>query len=392
MNNNNNSRSNLSDIEITYFKLIDSFYELYPDKKDKVKMNEQDMNSYLKQFCDRLREKQQYFQLLVKRDGKMFKGLNVTLLPKLKMEVVLNLTENDKDNESKKKIVDNMWDTIWLLYLLGESTYDEPDRNKMSRIALALDVVNKKQIDGELSDTNKPNMFNAFNNINMAEVNDIMGSLNNGNLNKDNIKDMLDKVIANPELTSNLKSMMSSMGIDGENLTKPTENSNKFVNDILGDIKSKFKLDSTDGKIDSKKFVEQLMSVGNTIGDSYSKKLGSGELSINDIIGAVSSMATNPDEGSISDLTNSLQLDKLDLNEVLDELKGQLNGKIPPELLNSLGGMGLGGAGGDALKNLNMSSLIGSMMGSMGKSDGAVPELTEDQKKELEKYYEDLKL
>jgi len=380
----------LSDLELTYSKLINSFYELYPDKKDKVKMNETEMKLYLKQFCDKLREKQQYFTLLVKRDGKMFKGLGITLLPKLKMEVILHLTENDDlVRENKQKIVDDMWNTIWLLYLLGESEYSEPDRLKMGRIAMGLDLVNKKSIDEEVSETKKPLMFDAFKDINMSEVNGLLNSFNNGNMNKEDIKGMLDKVVSNPEMTNNLKNMISSLGVNPDDLLNPTENSNKFVKDILGDIKSKFKLDTTtDGKVDSKKFVEQLMNVGNTIGDSYSKKLGSGELSLNDIVGAVSSMATNPDENTMNELTKSLQLDKLDLNEVLNELKGQLGGKIPSELLNSLGGMN-----GDSLKNMNMGSLISTMMGSMGGSkDVPVQELTEDQKKELEKYYEDLKL
>jgi len=420
MNNSNSSEISQSDINSTYQKLIHSFYELYPDKKDKIKINEVEMQSFITTFCDRLREKPQYFSLLLKRDGKMFKGLNITLLPKLKMEVVLNITEGSDDN--KKRIINSMWDTIYLLYLLGESDNKDPDRIKMSKIAFALDnslpeggTSKQFKMNDEINETNKPALFNATGDIKMDDVQKILGSVNfedskemfknlkmnpqdiqqmlgslqNENFNKEDVKGIFDKVMSNPNMADNMKNIMKSIGINGspEDVLKPTENSNKFVKNILDDIKNKFKLNTSDGseKIDSKQFVEQLMSVGNTIGDSYSKKLGSGELSINDIIGAVASMATNPDEETISDLTNSLQLDKLNLPEVLDELKGQLSGKIPPELMNTFGSLN-----GESLKNMNIGSLIGSMMS--GQKNETITELTPEQKKELEKYYEDLKL
>jgi len=378
--------TNKSDLQLTYQKLINSFYELYPEKKDKINMSEDEMKVFLTSFAKINKEKPQYFNMLVKRDPKFFKGTSFTLLPKLKMEVVLS----NSDSDANKKIIEEMWDTIWLLYLLSESQTESPDTIKMSKIASALEKNNNSTVQADVVPSpSNVNIEDVLKNLNIeGGMKDILGSLKDG---EGGIKNILDNVMSNPELVGNMKNMMSSMGIDGEKCMNPNEKSNKFVSDILGDLKSKFKLKTEDGKIDSKQFVEQLMSVGSSIGDSYSKKLKSNELSINDILGAVTSMATNPQDDMLNELTSSLQLDKLDLNEVLNELKNKMGGKIPPELLNSLGGDlgGLGGLGG-GLNNIDIGSLIGTMMS--GSTKEQVKDLTSEQQKELEKYYEDLEL
>lgn len=391
-----NQPNNNSDFEITYQKLINSFYELYPDKKNTVKISGDEIKNFLKTFASKNREKSQYFSLLVKRDPKYFKGIGFTLIPKIKMEVVLSTT-------SKNDVLNEMWDTIWLLYLLSESEHESPDTVKMSKIATLLEASNSTLLCSEpvnqlsTSSTHNPDiennvneLLNSFKNsdLNGDVMNDMLKSFKDGNFNKDSLKGVLDGVMSNQELSNNMKNIMATMGIDGDKVSNPSEKSNKFVSDILGDLKSKFKLETVNGKIDSKKFVEQLMDIGTSIGDSYSNKLKSNEISINDILGAVTSMATNPQDDALNELSNSLQLDKLDLPEVLSELKSKMDGKIPPELMNSLGG--ISGLGGEGLKNIDIGSLIGSMMNT--QKDGPVQELTAEQQKELEKYYEDIEL
>jgi acyl carrier protein len=175
----------------------------------------------------------------------------------------------------------------------------------------------------------------------------------------------------------NVKDVMSNIGLDTDKM-KPTENSNKLVSDLMSDLKTSLKVETTNGKVDSKQFVDNLMNVGNTLGNTYSKKLSSGELSFNDIIGAVTSITTG-DTNPLNDFAG-LELDKLDMNEVLGELKNKMSDKIPSEFLDTF----------NNLQNVDVSSLI-NLMGS-GSDSTAVKELTLEQKKELEKYYEDLKL
>lgn len=376
MNNNN------SDVYNTYTKLIDSFIELFPDKKDKLNMSNDEMNSYLLNFCNKLRDKPNYFNALLKRDGKLFKGLNFTLLPKLKMEVILHISNESLSDDNKVNIVSDMWNSIWLLYLLGESNHNNPDKEKMSIIASELERLTKE--DNKQSSNSDQTPQNMFNNLNFAELQSLLGPLDTSNPDMiNNVKNMMNK----PELMDNLKNMMGSMGINSNDIFKPTDKSNQFVKDILGDLKNKFKLEKVNGKVDTKQFVEQLMSASTSIGDSYGKKIGSGELSINDIVGAVASIATNPDTNTINELTESLNLENIDLKEVMNELKGKLDGKIPTELLDTFNGIN-----GETLKNMDIGSLIGSIMASSNNSSQSSKELTPEQKLELMKYYEDLNL
>jgi len=424
-----------SDIEVTYNKLINCFYELFPDRNDIIKIEIADMTKYVTNLCDSLRMQPKYFNLLLKRDNRMFKGLNLTLLPKLKMEVILNIVD---ENESRNKIINEMWDTIFLLYLIGENDHSEPDKTKMSQIASMLnkvsdsvnnvssifdkinkdgniqsmlnhlnDVVNDDKVKNMMSsigldDTKVKNIMSSID-LDDTKVKNIMSSINpnenilnnmkdvmsNIGLDDTKVKNIMSSINSNENILNNMKDMMSNINMDNvkdvmsnigldTDKMKPTENSNKLVSDIVSDLKSSLKMETTDGKVDSKQFVDNLMNVGNTLGLTYSKKLSSGELSLNDIIGAVSSIASN-DTNPLNELSD-LQLDKLDMTEVLGELKNKMNDKIPTEFLDTI----------NNLQNVDMSSLINLMGSNTGNND--VKELTLEQKKELEKYYEDLKL
>lgn len=377
-----------TDMFYVYNQLLDGFRKLYPDKN--LIVNEIEAELLIKTFCNKLRKDNSLFSLLINRDNKLFKGLKCTLIPKYKMEVIL---KNDEDN---KMIVANMWNNIWLLYLLGEATTDEPNKINMSRIAFALDLNSKSP-----NEENKiGNLFNAFQNADTNEIEKMISSvgiskeqideLKNG-LNSDQVKDLLGNLDINNLSNLDFSSLSGLSGLSGLGdidlsgiSLKPTDNSNKFLSDILTDLKTNFNLNNVEGKVNSKDFVEQLLNVGNSLSDTYGKKLSSGELSINDILGGITSIASNPDQNVINDLTESLNFDKLDMNEIIGELKGKLNGKLPPELLSTLGSLD-----GDSLKNLNIGNLIGSMFG--GKEEEA-KELTLEQKTELLDYYSNLEL
>lgn len=361
-----------SDIFTTFQQLLSNFYKLYPDKEGKYNnLVESEIIVLLDNFGNSLRKHNEYFSLFLKKQGKLFKGLGTTLIPKLKMEVVLNL--GDSPSEEKQYLINEMWNSIYLLYLLYESKQEEPNKTNMGKVALLLENEQKKE--ENVSKDNGANNFNFMgNDINLDSLNDMMGKMG---INKDQI--------------NNLKSSFDQDKIKdllGQFNTKPTEKSEKFVKDVLSDIKSKFKLNVSDetGKIDSKQFVEQLMNVGNVLGDSYGEKIKSGELSISDIIGAIGSVASGSNTDSMDEIVKSLDLEKLDLNEILNELKSKFNDKIPPELLATLGGL----AGGD-LNKLDIGSLVGTMMGNINTDDKVV-DLTDEQRQELTKYYEDLTL
>lgn len=378
-----------TDIFNVYNKLLDGFKKIYPDKH--VLVNETEVNSLVRNFCDKFRNDQSMFALLINRDNKLFKGLKCSLIPKFKMEVIL------KPDNDYKVILNDMWNNISLLYLLGEAEHTDPNRINMGRVAFALDLHTKTNESNDGDSVGK--LFSAFQNVDKTEMEGMIGNLGiskdqleslKSGLDSDQLKDVLGSLDLNNIDLSKLSEMdlskigsLANIDLSGISL-KPTENSSRFLDEILGDLKTKFKLDDVDGKVDSKQFVEQLMTVGNSLSDTYGKKLSTGELSINDILGGITSIASNPNQNVISDLTDSLNLDKLDVKEIIGELKGKLNGKVPAELLDTVCNLD-----GSTLKNMNIGDLIGSMMG--GKND--VPkELTDDQKKELMNYYSTLEL
>jgi hypothetical protein len=349
-----------NDISYVYSQLINDFNKMYPDKS--INLNNNEMNTYVIQFCKVLRSEDKYINLLLKKDARLFKISKFSFFPKMRLEVILS---TDTDNSSKE-CIESMWKNIFLLYLLGEANQIEPNRINMSKVAFSLDINSKN----DSSSPQTPHLFDAFKNINLEEVEKMAGGFGINSEQLNSLKGCIDN--------DKIKDLMAEFG------KPPTENSNKFVKDILGDIKTKFSLNEEDGKIDSKQFVEQLLNVGNTLGDSYGKKITSGELSINDIIGAISSLATNPDDAGISDLTQTLKLDKLDIKEILNELKGQLNGKLPPELLSTLNNFDMSN-----LENLNIGSLLNTMMTDKPQD---IVELTDEQKKELLEYYKDISI
>lgn len=357
----------VNDIEYVYNQLLSGFNKMYD--KD-VKLNFIEMKSYVSTFCQKIDKEPKYFNLFLERSPKLFKGINFTFVPKNKFEVILS-----SDNEANKKILEQMWGNIFLLYLLGEAELPEPNKNSMARVAFALDSLNGKISVNDKDNNQLPDLFTAFKDINMNEVEKMVGSMG---ISKEQIDTL--KASAGIDLNDDkLKQMMA------EFIKPPTENSNKFMNDILSDIKNKFNLhEETSGKVNAKTFVDQLFNVGNSIGDEYGKKVGSGELAVGDIIGALTSMATNPDTSVIGDIKNTLKLDKIDIKEVIDELKIRMDGKIPNELMDLLKNFDPSN-----INNLDVGSLISTMMGGETQQ---IQDLTDDQKKELLDYYDNLEI
>jgi hypothetical protein len=356
-----------NDMEYVYNQLLTSFNKMH---QKEIKMNHNEMKSYLSSFCEKLDAESKYFKLFLARDYRVFKGIKFTFIPKIKFEVIMS-----SEQDEHKKVLEQMWGNMYLLYLIGEAEKSEPNKHNMSRVAFALDLMNGKANNDILENKTMPDLFTAFKDINMDEVEKMVSSMGIS-------KDQLDSIKSNVGIDFNddkIKQMMS------EFVKPPTENSHIFMNNILSDIKNKFKLNEDNGKVNAKMFVDQLLNVGNSIGDEYGKKVGSGELAVGDIIGALSSLATNPNSNVITEITDTLKLDKLDMKEVIEELKVRMNGKIPNELMDLLSNFDPSN-----INNLDIGGLIGTMMGSGENKE--IPELTDDQKKELLEYYNSMEL
>jgi hypothetical protein len=372
-----------NDMVYIHNQLLAEFNKMY--SKD-VSMTKTEIKSFVNKFCELVNSNSKYFNSLIRREAKVFKAMKCTLIPKIKMEVVLN----DIETDDKKRMVNDLWNNIFMLYLLGEAERTEPNKLQMAKIAMALDIANGKL---NMTDQNEssglPSLLSSLETSGNEDLNKLIGNLKDLNINE--LENMVGSLgISNDQINSIKNSVMSGINLDDDTVKKlmsdltkpPTENSSKFVKNILSDIKTKFNLSEHNGEVDSKEFVDKLFDVGNVIGDSYSKKLGSGELEVSDIIGALTSMATNPDMNTINEFTDTLKLNKINMKEVVTELKNRMNGKIPPELMSIIENIDPSN-----INNLNIGDLIGGMMSGQEKT---IEVLTEEQKKELEDFYSNI--
>lgn len=368
INNYNPHTDETNDLTRVYGQLLSCFAQMYPDKK--INMNETEYNSYVNLFCKLIGNESKYFNPFLNKDPRVFKGLKFSFIKGIKMEVILS-----SNKDTNEKLVNEMWNTMHMLYLLGEANKSNPNTQNMQRIALKMDISKGALIETTNDENKMPELFNAFKDINMNEIENMVSNLGIS-------KDQFESIKSGVGLDLNdakIKNLLSEIG------KPPTEGSHRFMNDILNDVKTKFKLDENDGKVNAKLFVDQLLNVGNSIGDEYGKKIGTGELAVGDIVSAITSLASNPNGSSvISDITNTLKLDKLDMKEVIEEIKLRMDGKIPAELMALLSNFDP-----QNIQNLNIGEIIGTMMSGEGEN---IVELTTEQKNELMEYYSSLEI
>lgn len=393
-----------NDIFLVYNQMVEYFYELFPDKKNSITISNDDIVNYVNRFClkFKINDNQQYFSLLTRRQGKLFKALKVTLLPQLKMEVILNITINT--TEEQKDIMDNIWSNIWLLYILGESLQQVPNTTNINHITQLLEHKNSSNnVTTQLPSTNE--MQTIMNNFDSDKMKSLMG-----NLDLNNMKSLMGNVdmkqmkslMGNLDM-SNMQSVMQSVDMNQiQTITnsnefknilsqiqqEPTDKGKAFIKNILTDFKQNFKQDPSklNEKVNSKEFVSQLINVGSSIGNTYSDKINSGELEITDIIGAISNLAINPDDSMIKELVQGININNIDIKEVISELKDKFKDNIPDEIMSLISSFDL-----DQLKNMDISSLLGNVLGGETKEPEIV-ELTPEQKKELLEYYDKAKI
>ena len=348
----------MSDLVTTFTNMVSNFYLMFPDKKETIDLSDQEITSYVCKFGEKMRLpiNKGYFKMMINRQGKMFKGLKCSLLPKFKMEVVLNVEENT--SVEHRQYIDNIWSNIWMLYILNEIEHSSPDKTRMSQIAMALDCSKLNTTSASCADS--------------GSAPDIMRMMSA------QMENMTD------EQKANVNEMMNA-------IKNPSAESNNIAKSILTDLKNHCKVTCDEaGKVDSKEFVEQILKAGSTMSESYGEKLKSGEISITDLLGMIASLTEGNSDDLMSDLsemTEALHLDKMDLTEVKDEFinqlsTGELKGKIPPEILKTLTELT-----GDNLKKMDISKLIETML--VGREE-EIKELTIEQKQELEEFYSKL--
>jgi hypothetical protein len=176
-------------------------------------------------------------------------------------------------------MVNDLWNNIFMLYLIGEAERTEPNKLQMARIAMALDVANGKL---NTTDSNEPNGLPSFlsslETSGNEDLNKLIGNLKDLNVNE--LENMAGSLgISNDQINSIKNSVMSGINLDDDTVKKlmsdfskpPTENSSKFVKNILSDIKTKFNLSEQNGEVDPKEFVDKLFDVGNVIGGNVGK-------------------------------------------------------------------------------------------------------------------------
>lgn len=375
----------MSEIIVIYHTLLKNFNELYANKT--IKITDKEIEDILINFCNKLKSEKSMFKYLSSRDNRLFKGLKYTLIPKIKMEVILYIDNNTP--EDKKNIINNIWDNILVLYILAELSNEETDIESVSKIFNLLSEENKNMvplkfhdkfisINQSQSSNELSNIFDKFSSsLNLSQIKDLMSNnelkslFTEGGTLSNNIPTELQSIIGDLNI-DNIKEMFNSSA---------SENGNDFVSDILHNIKDKF---NTEEELNSKKFVENLLDVGNNLSDTYGTKLKNGELSIQDIISGVSNVINDSNKDVINSITSSFDINKLNISEIFDEVKTQMNGKIPKELVSLMSNIN-----GDNLKNFNLDTLLNVMV----TSDNTVNKnLTPEQKEELIKFYDNIEI
>jgi len=401
----------MSELYLIYNDLLTEYYKLLEKKDDnnkkKISLNETDIDNYVNTFCTKLKNEKSMFKYLIEKDNRLFKGLKCTLIPKIKMEVILYIDK--KTSDDIKLLIDNIWTKIWLIYLLGEAKSDEPNKTYMSKIAYLLNNNNNdNNYNNDNNDNNNKNIeMNMFKDINVDKLKDVFEKMNSkidlnnmkdlidkdGNVSIDSIKKIFDNSMDLNKLkdligNNNIKEFLENLDLKDIITNKDSDRGDIFINEILNDIKDKFKLDYTEDKINSKQFVDKIFDVGNTLGDTYSKKLKEGELSIGDIIGGVTNLVSNKNNNSFDEISKTIDIEKIDVKEVFEEFKDKLNNKIPKEMQDIINSIN-----GDNLKNINIGSLVSSIISnSSSSSSNKIEELTNEQKQELIKFYENLEI
>jgi hypothetical protein len=279
----------------------------------------------------------------------------------------------------------------------------------MSKIAYLLNNNNNdNNYNNDNNDNNNKNIeMNMFKDINVDKLKDVFEKMNSkidlnnmkdlidkdGNVSIDSIKKIFDNSMDLNKLkdligNNNIKEFLENLDLKDIITNKDSDRGDIFINEILNDIKDKFKLDYTEDKINSKQFVDKIFDVGNTLGDTYSKKLKEGELSIGDIIGGVTNLVSNKNNNSFDEISKTIDIEKIDVKEVFEEFKDKLNNKIPKEMQDIINSIN-----GDNLKNINIGSLVSSIISnSSSSSSNKIEELTNEQKQELIKFYENLEI
>ena len=362
----------MAEISIYYNNLLKEFNKLYENKI--IKITNDEINDILLNFCNKLQEEKSMFKYLLSRDNRLFKGLKCTLIPKIKMEVILYYDDNTPDD--KKIIINNIWNQIMLLYILTESNKKDSDMGYVYKIFNCLDDENKELINIELQEKIKSsNVQEPTNNPLLSTMLEKLGS----SVDISQLKNL----ISSENIPTELQNIVEDLNMDKikELLNSPeSKNGNEFVENILNDIKNKFQ---SNEQVDSKKFVENLFDVGNNLSDTYGPKIKNGDISIQDIISGVSNVINDSNNDIIGNITESIDINKLNFSEIFEEVKHQMDGKLPKEIINLMNNLN-----GENLKNFNLDGFLNLVV-----TDNKVNKnLTPEQKEELIKFYDNLEI
>lgn len=253
-----------------YHEIINSFYILYPQKKNIYDIDKNKILDLCTTFINKINKSSNvkcvyYKNLLLNKKCKLFKALKLSLIPKIKMELVLLA-----DNDEKLVEINNIWKNIKQIVINYEYLTGSPNEDYIKLLELDTDDTLTYE------DKKKDTLLN-------------------------------DK-------------LLEKFGLDKNAILN--SKSNNIFKDIINDIKESELYKNSDKKLTLSEILESTKDIQ----AKYTDKLNSGELSVNDLIGNLLTLMNNQDE------YNKL-IDELNLNNRLnsESLLQELTSLLPDE-------------------------------------------------------------
>lgn len=327
------------DIIDNYNKILDTFILLFPDKKDKIpsKISEIDIMTICTNIVCKVNSGKNYKSLLLTNKCKLFKAIKLSFIPKVKMELVLLIDKND--SEERTKNINNMWIYIKNIFIAFEKLKDDIDNEYIDEL-LGHKKINYDRLENTILDNNTLTLLENFG-VKKSQVSDLLNNINNA-----------DQTIGND-----------------------------FIKNLIKEIKeTPLYKNRTKQKISLK----EIISNTTDLQDKYYKLLYSGDLNISSIVASLMSLMNNQDEYEriIKDLDIE---DLIDTDNIIKDLTELL----PPEYKSIINLLVSENKDGVPNNNFNPMDLIGNLLGENKKE---IKELSEQQLKELEDFYSNLKI
>lgn len=322
-----------------YNRILDTFVLLFPDKKDKIpkEISDEEIMTLCNGIINKVNSSKNYKSLLLANKCKLFKAIKLSFIPKVKMELVLLVDKND--SEERITNVNLIWRYIKNIFISFEKSKSEPDDSYIK-------VLEKESVDNEivklqnsLLDNKTLALLEGFG-VNKSQITGLLGDLNNADQNVGN--DLIRTIIAEIKNTPLYKNRNTEKVSLKDIITNTTELQQK-----------------------------------------YSTLLSTGELNISAVVASLMTLMT--DQSEYDKVIKELDIENLvDTDNIIKDLTEFLPAEYRP-IVNMFASQ----TGESSDGSFNPMDLLGSLMGENKKE---VKELTQEQLKEIEDFYSNLKI